>query len=159
MVFGGFCGEAWDVGGPVFSGAQEERGDDDLGCAAFYAAGVGGGDGGLGDFHVGGFYDVIEGLETLAEKGGDFFEHLVALGAARSVIYDDDCGLHEWRMLARKLAWGKDGVEILGGQRQNTRADKNVRPTLETKRRRPRASEYACPCHPDVERARCITSP
>ena len=101
MILGGFGGEAWDVCGPVFAGAKEKRRDDDLGCAAFYAAGVGGGDGGFGDFHVGGFYDVVEGLEALAEEGGDFFEHCVALGAARAVIYDDDSCLHLWVMVAR----------------------------------------------------------
>ncbi len=93
--FGGdFGGEAGDVPGPVLAGAEEEGADDDAGCAALDAFGVGGGDGGLGEFHVGGFDDCVFLAEFLGEKLGELFEHLIAFGAAGAVIDDDDSGLH-----------------------------------------------------------------
>src|SRR2546421_2712289 len=58
--FGGHFGcETRDVPGPVLAGAKEKGADDDSGCAAFYAIGVSGGDGGLGQFHMGGFDDLV----------------------------------------------------------------------------------------------------
>src|SRR5205823_13590420 len=86
--------QSGDVPGPVLAGAEEEGADDDSLGAAFYAFGVGGGDGGLGEFHVGGFDDVVFFAEAICEEGGELFEHFIALIARGAVIDDDDADLH-----------------------------------------------------------------
>jgi hypothetical protein len=78
----------------MLAGAEEKGTDDDTLRAAFDTAGVRGGDRRLRDLHVGRFDDVEFLLKSLAEEAGDFFEHLIALGATGAVVYDDDADLH-----------------------------------------------------------------
>lgn len=90
-VHGG-CGarQLGDVVGPVLAGAEEVGDDDNFARAPADAGGVGCGDGGFAQLHVGWFDDGVAIGEALGEGSGDGFEHLVGGVEARSVVDDDD---------------------------------------------------------------------
>src|SRR5204863_4689895 len=73
--FGGdFRGQAGDVQRPMLAGAKEKGADDDPCRAALHTVAVGGGDGRFGQFHVGGFDDVVFFVKALGKKARELFE-------------------------------------------------------------------------------------
>lgn len=86
MFGGGGSGQSRNIGGGVLAGGEEIRMNDDQRGPLGYAAVEGLGDGGLGQFHMGGFDDL--GFGNAFEDRDDIEEQIVGGGFGRAVIDD-----------------------------------------------------------------------
>jgi hypothetical protein len=87
--------QTWDILRPVFSRPKKKWDHDNPLGATFDATGVCRRDRRFGDFHVGGFDDLISPTESACKRRRGLLEHFVAFRPAGAVIDDDNSISHK----------------------------------------------------------------